>query len=811
MLSSPVSERLAPYLPLEDIPQSSFHIIEKWPGEESNAKTLPAPDSETPWAWGQHPSPYERKETFPTQRFRRTRNPNMTNSSSNPALSIDFPVPSAIQNTVQSRYRNDIESGSEEFTHVRYTAATCDPNEFTLKNGYHLRPAMYNRHTELVIAITYFNEDKSMLSRTLHSVMQNARDITNLKRTEFWNKGGPAWQKIVVCLLFDGIDHCDQDALNILATVGLFQHSVMKKDVDSQPTVAHIFEYTTQLSVTAEQNLVQPHDDGPTTLPPVQMLLCLKTRNSKKLNSHRWLFNAFGRILNPEVIVTIDVGTRPAPKSILALWEAFYNDGTLGGAAGEVQALLGRRMRNLLNPIVAAQNFEYKIGSMLDKPLESVFGYLTVLPGAFSAYRFRAIMGRPLERYFRGDPVLADQLGGKGLNSMNIFTKNLYTAEDRILCFELVTKAGANWHLGYVNAAKAATDTPENMADFIAQRRRWLNGTFASTIYSLLHFPRWYKSTHSITRMGLFHVQLVYNLVNLIQAWFGLAAFLLTTFIITDITGSPPRTQRSKAFPFGSATPVINAVIQCLYIAFVLFQFILALGNKIRSERFNYIMSFVLFAFVQFYFMVNTLYLVIRIFKENSRQDTSNNEYAYITTFYSSVGSLVVWITCGSVFGVYYAVSILYLDPWHMFTSYPQYLFLLSAYTNIINVYAFSNWHDVDWGSKGKEISLSESLPSATNATVTTAEPEDTDRIQADVDGEFEAVVRKALIPYRGSVKKHTRTLDESYKSFRTKLVAVYIFSNFALCLIVMNESFDKLSFLVSHRPSCHSAVTVSS
>ena len=34
-------------------------------------------------------------------------------------LSADYPVPSAIQNAVQAKYRNDLESGSEEFTHVR--------------------------------------------------------------------------------------------------------------------------------------------------------------------------------------------------------------------------------------------------------------------------------------------------------------------------------------------------------------------------------------------------------------------------------------------------------------------------------------------------------------------------------------------------------------------------------------------------------------------------------------------------------------------------------------------------------------------
>lgn len=99
---------------------------------------------------------------------------------------------------------------------------------------------MYNRHTELLIAITYYNEDKVLTTRTLHGVMQNVRDIVNLKRSEFWNKGGPAWQKIVVSLVFDGIDPCDKNTLDVLATIGIYQDGVMKRDVDGKDTVAHI-------------------------------------------------------------------------------------------------------------------------------------------------------------------------------------------------------------------------------------------------------------------------------------------------------------------------------------------------------------------------------------------------------------------------------------------------------------------------------------------------------------------------------------------------------------------------------------------
>ena len=48
------------------------------------------------------------------------------------------------------------------------------------------------------------------------------------------------WQKIVVALVFDGIDPCDKGTLDLLATVGVYQDGIMKKDIDGRETTAHI-------------------------------------------------------------------------------------------------------------------------------------------------------------------------------------------------------------------------------------------------------------------------------------------------------------------------------------------------------------------------------------------------------------------------------------------------------------------------------------------------------------------------------------------------------------------------------------------
>lgn len=714
-------------------------------------------------------------------------------------LSVDYPVPSPIKNSIEAKYRVDVERGGEEFTHMRYTAATCDPNDFTLKNGYNLRPAMYNRHTELLIAITYYNEDKVLLSRTLHGVMQNIMDIVNIKKSEFWNTGGPAWQKIVVCLVFDGLDPCDKDVLDVLATVGIYQDGVMKKDVDGKETVAHIFEYTTQLSVTPTQKLVRPTEGSASNLPPVQMMFCLKQKNSKKINSHRWLFNAFGRILNPEVCILLDAGTKPGQKSLLYLWEGFYNDVNLGGACGEIHAMLGRGGKKLLNPLVAAQNFEYKISNILDKPLESSFGYVSVLPGAFSAYRFRAIMGRPLEQYFHGDHTLSKQLGKKGIEGMNIFKKNMFLAEDRILCFELVAKAGSKWHLTYIKAAKGETDVPEGAPEFIGQRRRWLNGSFAATIYAVMHFGRMYKSGHNLLRMIFFHIQLLYNIFNVILTWFSLASYWLTTVVIMDLVGLPSTASNTQAehhgWPFGdTATPIINTILKYLYLAFLLLQFILALGNRPKGSRYTYIASFAVFGIIMLYVLVDSGYLVVRAFLPGQDKVT-----VFSANIFASDSSAIIIIALASTFGLYYVASFLYLDPWHMFHSYPQYMLIMSSYINILNVYAFSNWHDVSWGTKGSD--KVDALPSAQTTKEkgdTAVVVEEVDKPQKDIDSAFEATVKRALKEYVPPPEKESVSLEDSYKTFRTALVSSWLFSNALLAVLITSDNFNQFGFGVS-------------
>ena len=339
-----------------------------------------------------------------------------------------------------------------EFTHMRYTAVTCDPDDFVLK-GYKLRQNIGStmRETELFICVTMYNENEIDFTRTMHGIMRNIAHFCSRTKSRTWGKDG--WQKIVVCVMADGRRKVHPRTLNALAAMGVYQHGIAKNMVNQKEVTAHVYEYTTQVSLDeglkfkgAERGIV-----------PCQMIFCLKEKNQKKLNSHRWFFNAFGRALTPNVCILLDVGTKPEPKALYHLWKAFDQDSNVAGAAGEIKAGKGKGWLGLLNPLVASQNFEYKMSNILDKPLESVFGYITVLPGALSAYRYYALQNDPtghgpLSQYFKGET-----LHGHGAD---VFTANMYLAEDRILCWELVAKRGERWVLKFVKSAVGETDVP---------------------------------------------------------------------------------------------------------------------------------------------------------------------------------------------------------------------------------------------------------------------------------------------------------------------------------------------------------------
>ncbi|CAG8552575.1 5818_t:CDS:2 [Gigaspora rosea] len=504
-------------------------------------------------------------------------------------LVLECPIPADMRGIIP---RNDL----REFTHMRYTACTSGPDNF-MEKGFKLRQVETTppRATELFIVLTMYNEDKDLLSRTFHGVVKNIAHLCSRERSRVWGKDG--WQKVVVCIVADGREIIDKGSLAYLAALGVYQSGIEVGEVRGEPVNAHIFEYTTQTSI---DNNMEIKAGEESEVVPIQVLFCLKEKNAKKINSHRWFFNAFGPILEPNICVLIDVGTEPGPKSIYNLWKAFNVDSNVAGACGEIVAMKGDCWSKLLNPIVAAQNFEYKMSNILDKPFESVFGYITVLPGAFSAYRYIALQNTkndkgeeegPLASYFKGEINDEKKVDKK---EESIFTANMYLAEDRILCFELVAKRKSSWLLHYVKSSQAETDVPEDVTGLISQRRRWLNGSFFASFHAITHFYYIWRSDHSIFRKIFLHVEMAYQAYNLIFSWFALAL------------SNPQSAPWSPNVGNG-----IFTVLQYIYIALVITQFILAMGHRPQGSKWAYRISIIFFSLIMIYMLFAAFWLAV--------------------------------------------------------------------------------------------------------------------------------------------------------------------------------------------------------
>ncbi|KAF0441305.1 glycosyltransferase family 2 protein [Gigaspora margarita] len=530
-----------------------------------------------------------------------------------------------------------------EFTHMRYTACTCDPDDF-LDDGFTLRQAEYKRQTELFIVVTMYDEDVTELSRTFHGIVENIASLCSRKH-RIWDifyhifkfhKNEDSWQKVVVCIVSDGRKKFHESCLDYLTALGVYQDGVSIESIDEVKVKAHIFEYTTQISVDQKMKAI-------TTDVPIQMLF----------------------FLQPKICILIDVGTRPGNNnSLYNLWETFISHPNVAGACGEIFAMT--TWYKLLNPIVGAQYFEYKMSNILDKPLESVFGYITVLPGAFSAYRYIALQNNivngvpegPLASYFK-----CEKNEEKSTN--NIFTANMYLAEDRILCFELVTKRNGDWLLHYVKSSIAETDIPKSIDQLISQRRRWLNGSFFASLYAVSHFYYILRSKHSSGRKFFLLIEMLYRLYNLFFSWSALGNLYLTLYILGNSFYNP-----QAKFPI-SSYETINKIgeyifngVKWVYFALIFVQFIFAMGNKPKSLKHD----------------TNIISLLENI------------------TFRSTILALF------STYGLYFLASLLMLDPWHMFTCIIQYILLVPFYVNILNIYAFCNVHDVSWGTREEDI-----------------------------------------------------------------------------------------------------------
>lgn len=62
----------------------------------------------------------------------------------------------------------------------------------------------------------------------------------------------------------------------------------------------------------------------------------------------------------------------------------------------------------------------------------------------------------------------------------------------------------------------------------LAQRRRWLNGSLFAAVYTVVHFWKIWQSGHGFIRKCMLQVEVVYQVISMIFAWFALVSVSVT-------------------------------------------------------------------------------------------------------------------------------------------------------------------------------------------------------------------------------------------------------------------------------------------
>jgi chitin synthase len=226
-------------------------------------------------------------------------------------------------------------------------------------------------------------------------------------------------------------------------------------------------------------------------------------------------------------------------------------------------------------------------------------------------------------------------------------------------------------------------------------------------------------------------------------------------------------------------------VLRYACVLLICLQFILSMGNRPQGARKMFLATMVIYSVIMAYTTFCAIYIVAIQLKDHTLQKTPKDQSPYQLGNNMFTNLIVSTI---STVGLYFLMSFLYLDPWHMFTSSAQYFALLPSYICTLQVYAFCNTHDVTWGTKGDnviytDLGAAKSTAAGKDGFVEVEMPSE----QLDIDSGYDEALRnlrdRLEVPTPGVSESQQQ--EDYYRAVRTYMVAAWMVSNAILAMAV--------------------------
>lgn len=239
----------------------------------------------------------------------------------------------------------------------------------------------------------------------------------------------------------------------------------------------------------------------------------------------------------------------------------------------------------------------------------------------------------------------------------------------------------------------------------------------------------------------------------------------------------------------GTAGNILAIIFEWLYLITLVSCFVLSLGNTPQGSKKLYLTMVYFWVILMIYLMFAAIFITVK-----SIQSTLDSGQQFtVGLLFSNQLFFTLMVSMAATYVLWFVMSVLFLDPWHMFTSFVQYLLLTPTYVNILNVYAFCNTHDVTWGTKGQEKpDKLQSVNLKPSGAVDVLIPDNEHDLNSQYEGELHAFAAKE--------KKEKKVVapgdkqENYYKGFRSAVVLFWMFCNLALSAVVLNTGgFDRV------------------